>query len=297
MKKTDDAFYREEVRCDYLVTAEMKKIWAVELDLLEKFMEVCEKHDLTYYVSGGTLLGAVRHDGMIPWDDDIDVAMKREDYDKFIKLAGEFRAPYFLQCRETEKGYFRGHAQLRNSETTAILKSEKYTADFNQGIFIDIFPLDVIDSSDERFKRNMRKAGKMYRQMNWFRSYKSVEKHSLKGKVKYLLLKCYYSFVPFEKVYEKHERLCSEVRNENGNEIGMITVFHDNPHFIWNKEDYVGSMSHSFEYLTVNIPKNYHNLLEKQYGDYRKPVRGTTEHGGIIFDTEHSYQEVLKKLR
>ncbi len=76
--KLPDGFLDEEVRCDYTITHEMKKIWAVELDLLEKLLNVCKKHGIKIFASGGTLLGAIRHKGMIPWDDDIDMMMFRE---------------------------------------------------------------------------------------------------------------------------------------------------------------------------------------------------------------------------
>ena len=95
--KIQESFYNPEVRCGYEVSAKMKKIWAVELDLLAKFIDVCNKHELNYFVDGGTLLGAVRHKGFIPWDDDVDVIMPREDYDKLFEIAAqEFQYPYFF---------------------------------------------------------------------------------------------------------------------------------------------------------------------------------------------------------
>ncbi len=77
------SFFEQEERCDFLVTEKRKKIWAVLLDLLIKFDFVCKKYSLTYFLADGTLLGAARHQGFIPWDDDIDVSMPREDYEKF----------------------------------------------------------------------------------------------------------------------------------------------------------------------------------------------------------------------
>ena len=100
-----DGFLNEEVRCGYTVTKQMKEVWAVELDMLEKLLSVCKKHDIKIFASGGTMLGAVRHQGFIPWDDDIDMMMFRDDYEKLCKVAQEeFEYPYFSNriygCRE-----------------------------------------------------------------------------------------------------------------------------------------------------------------------------------------------------
>ena len=91
-----DHFLEEEVRDGYTVSKEMKEVWAVELDLLAEFMRVCDRHGIVYYADAGTILGAVRHKGFIPWDDDIDVMMMRDQYDKLQKIGPEeFRHPYF----------------------------------------------------------------------------------------------------------------------------------------------------------------------------------------------------------
>ena len=107
MEKTDSnkqfSFLEEELRSGYLVSSKMKKIWAVQLDLLEQIKHVCSRYHLTYYADSGTLLGAVRHKGYIPWDDDIDIVMKRSDYNKLIEIAPiEFKKPYFLQSAHSE---------------------------------------------------------------------------------------------------------------------------------------------------------------------------------------------------
>ena len=75
----DDSFYKEEIRDGYTVTTKQKKIWAVEMDLLDQLLKVCKKHDIKVIIYAGTLLGAIRHKGFIPWDDDIDVALTRQN--------------------------------------------------------------------------------------------------------------------------------------------------------------------------------------------------------------------------
>ncbi|WP_302782657.1 LicD family protein, partial [Acidaminococcus intestini] len=150
--KLPDHFLDEEVQDGFLVSQKRKEVWAVELDLLTEFDRVCKKYKLRYFADGGTLLGAIRHGGFIPWDDDIDLAMFRDDYDKLCSIAlHEFKNPYFFQTEYTDRGSLRGHAQLRNSNTTAILRNSlncKYK--FNQGIFIDIFPMDSVTENQSK---------------------------------------------------------------------------------------------------------------------------------------------------
>lgn len=150
-----EAFLREEIRCGYTVCRQMKQVWAVMIDLLVEFDRVCKKNHIIYYASGGTILGAVRHKGFIPWDDDIDIMMMRSEYNKLYNIAGrEFKHPYFFQTEWTDRGSLRGHAQLRHSMTTGILTSEyKQHFSFNQGIFIDVFPLDAIPDDQDLFKK------------------------------------------------------------------------------------------------------------------------------------------------
>ena len=154
----DKSFYKEETRDGYTISPEMKKLWAVELDLLNEFMSVCKRNNIRFSADAGTILGAVRHKGMIPWDDDIDVMMLREDYDKLCKIASkEFTYPYFFQTEDTDKGSLRGHAQLRNSATTGILYAEKeYKYKFNQGIFIDIFPIENLSEDTKEVVTKLR---------------------------------------------------------------------------------------------------------------------------------------------
>lgn len=114
-----DSFLQEEVRSGHLVSKKMKEIWAIELDLLMELQHVCKKYDLKLCAESGTLLGAVRHQGFIPWDDDIDVAMPRKDYTHLCKIAKEeFTSPYFLDYYGSDITFDNGFAKLMNLNTT-----------------------------------------------------------------------------------------------------------------------------------------------------------------------------------
>ena len=117
---------------------ELKK---VELDILIWFADICEQEKLNYTLSYGTLLGAVRHKGFIPWDDDIDVAMPRPDYEKFIEYCNTHETHYKLIDIHNDKGYNYLFAKVYDPNTTIV---EKYANRFkaNYGVYIDIFPVD-----------------------------------------------------------------------------------------------------------------------------------------------------------
>ena len=128
----------------------MNDLQKKQLEILKQFVRVCEKHNLRYFLVGGTCLGAARHKGFIPWDDDVDVGMPREDYDKFVKLQSEYEGtPYFIQTWQTDPRYCYNFAKLRDSSTTYI---ENYFAlhRINHGIWIDIFPIDGLSLKDNK---------------------------------------------------------------------------------------------------------------------------------------------------
>lgn len=123
---------------------ELLRIQETELEILIKFDEVCRESGLEYFLDAGTLLGAVRHGGFIPWDDDIDVGMPRRDYDKFLEI-GQKRLgdSFFLQSRETDGNCPFSFAKIRKRGTT-FLEWNKRSIRMNHGIWIDIFPYDCL---------------------------------------------------------------------------------------------------------------------------------------------------------
>uniref|UniRef100_A0AB33JC82 Phosphorylcholine transferase LicD n=1 Tax=Prevotella sp. GTC17259 TaxID=3236795 RepID=A0AB33JC82_9BACT len=286
-----DSEYRE----GYLVSAEMKKVWAVELDLLKKLVDICKKHDLRVWIEGGTLLGAVRHQGFIPWDDDIDVSMPRPDYEK-LKLicAEELEAPYFLQTAYNDEHYCCGHAQLRNSNTTGVRPSDCYRP-YNQGIFIDIFILDGIpDDMAERkqlFKEVHRRLCRL----------KSIDYPILiSGRLGLLFRKWWWrrkvSKYGFANLYKYVDDLLLQHSWENSQRVGYVCFGNEN--FVWDKHIYDHTAMLSFEGMQVPAPAGYDVYLKQVYGpNYMTPVQCPNMHGTVVFDTERCYRERMPEIR
>ena len=174
------------------------------LEMAKVFHKFCQENDIKYYMLGGTMLGAIRHKGFIPWDDDIDFIMMRKDYDKLVKIASEeFKGPYFFQCTYTDDGYYCGHGQIRNVETAAIGRSElgkKYC----RGIDIDIFVLDgFIENPLLRF---LHRTSTMFIKKT-IRAYLSRidENRSFGKKALAVFSKGLYSVVPYRKAFALYE--------------------------------------------------------------------------------------------
>lgn len=288
----------EEIRCNYKISSEMKQVWKVELELLEKLDEVCKKNNLKYFGDSGTLLGAVRHKGFIPWDDDIDVVMLREDYDKLIEIGNkEFNHPFFLQSAYSDKGYYREHAQLRNSNTSGILTYEGNSVEFNQGIFLDIFPLDEISSNAIERGLKCLKIN-IYRKIFKLMFLKDGKSISKPKKIIKNLIKKIFRRENYIKMYKKYENTCKNVIFKSGT-VDKVSYTKKLKEYKYIPKEYFNDeINIEFENTIIPIPKEYDNILKKYFGNnYMTPIHVSTDHGQVIFDTEKSYKETLKNLR
>lgn len=278
----------------YVVTPVMKRVRDVQMRLMRKLLDVCAAHGLRVWIDGGSLLGAVREKGYIPWDDDIDMIMMRRDYDRLVELAGEFEQPFFLQCAHTDKGYARGHAQLRMDGTAAILRTDVNShAAYHQGIFIDIFVFDgVPDRREERLaavaetERRMKKLRVFTEYRPFWQVGPFVRKHVYRLKS---FEKC---FSWYEESYRRfdvdtHPRIynwgcCLDRMETRG---AIMSRWYDE------------TVTLQFEGMEVPAPAGYRDVLTALYGDWMTPRREPTVHGDVHFDTERDYTDVIRSLR
>lgn len=280
------SFYKEEARSGYLVSAETKALWAVLLDLLVEYDRVCRKHNITYYLDGGTLLGAVRHKGFVPWDNDIDVIMTRREYDRLCQVADEeFAKPYFWQTNYTDLGSARRHGQLRNSLTTAILTSEmeegEATGAFNQGVFMDIFILDEVPD-DEAELRQFRDELHNMTCVLW-------ELKTLYNRTREEWIGC-----ALAQEMQRFDTLSGRYNGKGMLRHGNISL---NPNckdtYLFRKEEYGQPVNLDFENYSFPCPSKYDEVLTGLYGDWHQFVRGTENHGGVMIDIKVPYTEYL----
>lgn len=238
-----------------LTNFEVRKI---QLSILDYLKKVCEENQINYYLAYGSLLGAIRHQGYIPWDDDIDIWLVREDYEKLLKIFSN-EGRYKLFENSIESSYLYPFAKLIDSETTLIeetdIKFEKL------GVNIDIFPLDKIIAN-----KNDLRMMKFYRKIYEIKSIKNKKERTIEKRIILKILKILFKFYSLENVIKKINYLSR--KNENI-EDGYKYAFVFESENIFEKEDFEVT-DKLFEGKKYLIPKNFERVLEVIYGDYMK---------------------------
>lgn len=264
-----------------------KGVWDVELEILNEVRRICEKNGIKYFADSGTLLGAVRHDGFIPWDDDIDISMFREDYDRFRKAAEEqLSGKFFCQSGYNDKGFYGGMLHIRMNGTTTILKRNYPHARYHQGIFIDIFPLDGV--IENRFLLKIQTFIK--KGLNAVMAYKAHGR-GIRFKIRHAVL-FLPSLLPQKLLFVIFERVCGWKKADKSEFISCVSYFGTTAKL--KRSFYDRTEMHAFETTTIPVPAGYDAILSSLYGsDYMTPKKNSSDHGEVFFDTRHSYRDYL----
>lgn len=245
---------------------DIEKLHKTQLDILREFDRVCRKYDLKYFLAYGTLIGAVRHNGFIPWDDDIDLVMLYDDYTKLQTVPqNEWNKPYFLQNPDTDKYYNKCYMKLRNSQTTLVV-DEVSDLDINHGVAIDIYP--IIHLTDDLKKRK-----RQYMQTKLYMLLRYDRPPYNNGKIMYWGSKTLLTLIPnFLKKSLRNKMLNNITSYQNVRTefcyavIGSVkTMMRKIPTSVFDR-----AVLHEFEGETLPIPIGYDTWLKKGYGDYMK---------------------------
>lgn len=285
-------FFKDEVRCEYLVSSKMKRIWAVLLDMYLAFAEVCDKYKLKYFVLGGSLLGAIRHNGFIPWDDDLDVGMLREDYERFLQIAPqEFSSPLFFQTPYTDSEYFVSWAKIRNTTTTAFSKATCHRS-FNQGLFLDVFPMDYVNLDTVEEERRQ-----IYNLIKKCGAYMRKGSKFLNDRQKHDEI-TYFTDNPLRE-WESIQKIASNTEYKGSGIISCpVTTMESLEKILFPASIFDKAAKHPFENIEVSIPCGWDELLKIQFGNYTEfpPIKDRgARHSDIFFDPDHPYTEYLGK--
>lgn len=230
----------------------LRKLHLCELEILRDVNRVCEKYGLTYFIAYGTLLGAVRHKGFIPWDDDLDIAMPRKDYDKFLSIANkELSNSYFLQTSKLDSTYPKYFAKVRKRNTCFV---EDVIKDIRtpHEIYIDIFALDSVTSNGGF---NSIKAW-LLKSLDFYLSNKRY------GREKKLKREYFFSLFSDQTIIALEDILVrgkgSFLTNYFGYGIKKETV---------RENDYLPARKLEFEGTMHPVPNNYMKILQQIYGN------------------------------
>ena len=265
----------------------LKKLWKVQVEILDEVVRVCDKYHLRYYLIFGTLIGAIRHKGFIPWDDDLDIGMPRDDFEKFLEIAPkELNEHFFLQTVKSDKGYWLVFAKVRKNDTLFLERAmSEVASSVHKGIFIDIFPQDFVDKN-HGFSLHLR----------FILSKALIETMYVKagvydgGHIKYWYLHWILKCFSLEKLYDMQRAVAMFHGSKNDK---YLTDFNTSRHYlsmIFPKEYYEPSQQCEFCDKSYAIPHNYDALLKAIYGDYmtvpKEEDRFNHNTTKIVFDTE-----------
>lgn len=301
-----------EIRCEYLVTTDIKRLWKAELEILAEIDLICRKHAIKYWVDYGSMLGAVRHHGFIPWDDDLDLGMLRCDYDKFKEVVQEeLSEEYFFQSYETDPAYFVGNACVRKNGTTAIMRTfaatnGKMKYRFHQGVSVDILIFDNVPDDDSEL-------GKFYLEVSCLRSrvaYLEFVKGTVRARDWKLLktdwkmfLAAFYRAIRIglcdflthkeysRKMLSKSCVVAERYKHDLTRRVAPLTTMpYGEKELGIDKAIFDRMVYVDFENLKVPIPERYAERLAICYGEWKTPVKDVSQHKGMFFDIDKPYQ-------
>ncbi|WP_286080161.1 LicD family protein [Parablautia intestinalis] len=270
----------------------LEKVLEVELDLLKKLKEVCGRHGLTLYAMYGTLLGAVRRAGIVTGDDDIDVALKREDFDKLLTLQDEFADPYFLQTPAGDECFYGGYLKLRNGSTTA-LHPQNWWVNCCEGISIDIFPLDSGFSNVKKEAAKRRKI-KIWQRFLYAKAYGYFPCFKDMKLLKWKAYKYIGKLFTREQLAHYLELALSETDGKDASPFGIYAHYLQDGREpqIFDKKAFDRSIRLSYEELELDAPAGWDGILRKVYGENyidRLPWHESKQRHGF-YDAQAPYQ-------
>lgn len=279
----DEAFLETEERSGYVVDKVMKHAWAAELEVLCEIDRICKKHNIRWYAYYGTMLGAVRHQGFIPWDDDLDIAMLREDYEKFLRVLPKELGEEF--CFYAGRMDGNTGEEVFSAVATGVSMSftEEHLHRFHNcpyAVGCDVFPIDYLPREEKEqnvVKSLLRIIEKLYssKDRTWKKDLRTLEELMNVTFKRDETLK--------RQLVEYYDRICSMYRPEECDDMVVYAFWIADREKEMKKEWFEEMVYLPFENLRLPVPKHYDEILTALYGDYMVPVKGAANHDYPVF--------------
>ncbi len=250
---------------------EFRKFQLSQMPILLEFRRICENHKIKYYLAAGTMLGAVRHGGFIPWDPDIDIIMPRSDYEKFMEIcATELDEKYFLANYKSEKYHCNPHAKIYINNTEIVYANpniREHSRD-HPGIYIDIAPLD---KAPEEVRKQKKQANKImfYRRLRHFKQGKIYEDGILKYKrIIKTLVRWALFFIPLRFINKKEDLCMQKYNNTDSSLVCDMPSKYPYSRMVTKKTIYGEPTPVIFEGEQFTGPEKVDEYLKMYYGNY-----------------------------
>lgn len=279
-----DHYFENELRCDFMVPEMMKRAWAAQLEILQIVINICNAHHLQYFADWGTLLGAVRHKGYIPWDDDIDISLKREDYNRLIQLLpkelpyGFAMAGMYADTKRLQDAAYVPIVRVIADETCWDLKS--YMQHFHgfpyPRIGIDIFPLDYIPQDEDAAQLQLTLLNSGIQLLRCWNELK--QNGELSSRLQDFSTLCNVKLPSPDapgiqtQIWRLLDGVCSLYTNDEASEITNYPLWLLHPRYRFKKDWFDETIRVPFENIEIAIPKHYDEILTLEYISYMTPV-------------------------
>ena len=247
----------------------LRRVQLVQLEIAKEIKRVCDENGIHYFLDAGTLIGAVRHQGFIPWDDDLDIGMLREDYDKFVKIAPTALKPeYIWQDWNNDEHYAVPFGKVRKKNT--VYQEEKSSRLKNNGFYVDIFPFDYApDSKEERdhLQKQCVFEARCLLVKEDYKPWQEAGKINWKKRIGYLPYQVCSLFMTHQSIVQKYEKIVRSVPKADW--IYEHAGYYNDHYFRleWMKE----LKKARFEDDEFLIPAGTDERLREEYGDYMTP--------------------------
>lgn len=284
MLEFPDNYFNDEIRCDFHIESKMKHAWAAQLEVLEEIRRICEECSIHFFADWGTLLGAVRHKGFIPWDDDLDIGMLRDDYNRFLELAPS-KLSSFYELKSLYNDPLHDNVKCRVINGRYMNFDREHLKNFHNCPYvvgIDIFPIDYIPSDNNAMNNQLQEIELVLSAASSLPEDKAVTPEQIQL-VENIQKTFNVTFNPDNRLFHELKKLvdilCSKYTSNESHEVCSMIDLAGGWDYHVPIQCYQNTIDMPFENITVPVPVGYDTILKIKYGEnYMTPVNAGGSH-------------------